>query len=139
MALNINELSIEQRNLYDSIIQKYSNSITKTIVVDVMNGLKMQWTFKTLAQNKIRVTLEEDLNKSDKKTQEIYSSLFRNTLNYIKTNSQPVLTVFAGIETDTNDQTMSGKFLGSYIFQVLPGIIPEVDEKVLKSVVITKV
>lgn len=73
-----------------------------------------QTTFKELAEKTISATHKEEYSASDAKVQRVYIKLVRETLEFLKANSQPMLALLGIMNTQTGNEDSAGMFLGTF-------------------------
>jgi hypothetical protein len=120
MAISINNNpSLQSINL-NEVVAHEAHQITMTMVRALMSGLQEKLNFAQLADKHIDVKLEENVNGSDQKTQEIFQKLLTATMIHIHEFSPPMIQTFTMINTQTPNS--AGQFVGSFVWPVTQNI-----------------
>lgn len=80
-------------------------------------------TMGDLANKNITPTIAQGIEASDAKTQLVFKKVLEETMAFIQTNGQLILSILAAIEVDTNGDTASGKFMSSFVLPQVPSVI----------------
>lgn len=132
MSVNLQNPCVTQSfsvEAVQTIVLQTANQIAMEMVRALMSGLQEKLNFKGLAEKHTVVTLEQDLAATDAKTQMVYQKLFTVTNEHIRQHSQPLVTTFAMMNQQTNNDQSAGMFLGSFVLPATKAMIEKLQSE----------
>jgi hypothetical protein len=120
--------------LVQEIVAQSTKNVTQAMLSALILGLQANLNFKGLAEKHINVKLDEELSKSDEKTQMTYKKLFAATQEHINNYSSEVLgKTLSTIQVATGNLDTSNQFLGSFVFVEIPLMINKLSHQIPDS------